>query len=46
MNDVGEIARFLHYSTQTIYNYKHRIKNHALTPDTFERDIMTIGQMT
>ena len=45
MNDVGEIARFLHYSTQTIYNYKHRIKNHALSPDSFERDVMNIGQM-
>jgi len=46
MTDVGQIAKFLHYSLQTIYNYKHRVKNHALRPDTFEQDLMTIGQLT
>ena len=45
MNDIGQIANFLHYSNQTIYNYKHRVKNHALNPDTFESDVMRIGQM-
>ncbi|MBO4443489.1 MAG: hypothetical protein J5814_01790 [Bacteroidaceae bacterium] len=45
MTDVGQIANFLHYSTQTIYNYKHRVKNHALRPEDFERDVMLIGQM-
>ena len=45
MNDIGQIASFLRYSTQTIYNYKHRVKNHALRPDDFERDVMNIGKM-
>ena len=45
MTDVGQIANFLHYSTQTIYNYKHRVKNHALNPEDFERNVMNIGQM-
>ena len=45
MDDIGQIANFLHYSTQTIYNYKHRVKNHAINPSTFEHDVMHIGQM-
>ena len=45
MTDIGQIANFLHYSTQTIYNYKHRVKNHALNPEDFERNVMNIGQM-
>lgn len=45
MDDIGQIANFLHYSTQTIYNYKHRVKNHALNPSTFEHDVMHIGQV-
>ena len=44
MTDVGQIANFLRYSTQTIYNYKHRIKTHALRPDTFEHDVTHIGR--
>ena len=45
MTDIGQIANFLHYSTQTIYNYKHRVKNYALNPEDFERNVMNIGQM-
>jgi len=45
MTDVTQIANFLHYSTQTIYNYRHRVRHHALNPDNFERDVMHIGEM-
>ena len=45
MTDVTQIANFLHYSTQTIYNYRHRVRHHALNPDDFERAVMHIGEM-
>lgn len=45
MTDVAQIANFLHYSNQTIYNYRHRVRHHALRPDDFERNIMRIGEM-
>ena len=46
MTDVTQIANFLHYSTQTIYNYRHRVRHHALNPDDFERAVMHIGEMS
>lgn len=43
MTDTGQIANFLHYSTQTIYNYKYRVKSHALDKEHFEENVMHIG---
>lgn len=44
INESSQIANFLHLSTQTIYNYKHRVRSHALSKDTFEQDVMKIGE--
>lgn len=43
MTDTGQIANFLHYSTQTIYNYKYKVKCHALDKEHFEENVMHIG---
>lgn len=43
MTDTGQIANFLHYSTQTIYNYKYKVKNHAIDKEHFEENVMHIG---
>ena len=37
--DSQEIATLLHYSTQTIYNYKSGMRAKAINRDTFESDI-------
>ena len=40
ITDSGKIAEFLHYSVNTIYNYRARIKNGALTDrDHFEENV-------
>ena len=42
--DSSKIAEFLHYSVNTIYNYRARIKNGALdNRDQFERKVKEIG---
>ncbi|MDO4950273.1 MAG: DUF6377 domain-containing protein [Bacteroidales bacterium] len=43
MTDMSQIANFLHYSTQTIYNYKYKVKSHALDKEHFEENVMHIG---
>ena len=43
MTDMGQIANFLHYTAQTIYNYKSRVKNHAIDREHFEENVMRIG---
>ena len=39
VTDSQEIATLLHYSTQTIYNYKSEMRAKAINRDTFESDI-------
>lgn len=39
------IARVLHYSLNTIYNYRNRLKNRAINRDTFEDDIMHLSSI-
>lgn len=39
VTDSQEIAALLHYSTQTIYNYKSGMRAKAINRDTFESDI-------
>lgn len=44
IDDSSKIAEFLHYSVNTIYNYRARIKNGALTQrDDFERRVKDLG---
>jgi len=41
--DVNQIAVFLRYSMQTIYNYKSKVKGKAIDSKTFEEDVKKIG---
>lgn len=44
IEDSGKIAEFLHYSVNTIYNYRAKVKNAALCDrDDFENKIKQIG---
>ena len=44
IEDSSKIAEFLHYSVNTIYNYRARIKNGALdNRESFERRIKELG---
>lgn len=44
IDDSSKIAQFLHYSVNTIYNYRAKVKNGALANrDDFEAQIKTIG---
>ena len=44
IDDSSKIAEFLHYSVNTIYNYRARIKNGAIgNREQFERRVKEIG---
>ena len=44
IDDSSKIAKFLHYSANTIYNYRARVKNGArVDRDTFEERVKAIG---
>ena len=44
INDSSKIAEFLHYSVNTIYNYRSHIKKGAINDkDSFEEDVRKIG---
>ena len=44
IEDSNRIAEFLHYSVNTIYNYRAKIKNGAITDrDAFEQRVKSIG---
>ena len=43
ISDNQQIAQVLDYSYNTILNYRLRVRNMALNPNTFEEDIMKIG---
>ncbi|WP_028902058.1 DUF6377 domain-containing protein [Prevotella sp. P6B4] len=46
IEDSSKIAEFLHYSVNTIYNYRARIKNGALdNRENFERRIKDLGMI-
>jgi hypothetical protein len=46
IDDSSKIADFLHYSVNTIYNYRAKIKNGALHDrDTFEQRVKGIGNL-
>jgi hypothetical protein len=44
IEDSSRIAEFLHYSVNTIYNYRAKIKNGAIGDrDSFESQVKAIG---
>lgn len=44
ITDSSRIAQFLHYSANTIYNYRTRVRNKSAVPrDEFEQEVMKIG---
>ncbi len=46
ITDMGQIAGFLHYSVQTVYNYKSKVrKTSVLTPEDFEEKVKKIGTL-
>lgn len=46
ITDMTQIAGFLHYSVQTVYNYKSKVKKTSLlSPDEFEEKVKKIGTL-
>jgi len=46
IDDSSKIAEFLHYSVNTIYNYRARIRKGAIdNRDSFERRIKELGRI-
>ena len=43
IDDSTKIAEFLHYSVNTIYNYRAKIKNSAIGRNMFEKQIKELG---
>lgn len=41
--DANQIARILNYSVNTIYAYRNRLRNRAISRDTFENDVMALS---
>ncbi|WP_106829623.1 DUF6377 domain-containing protein [Parabacteroides pacaensis] len=47
ITDVTQISKFLHYSLQTIYNYKSKVKKVALIESSlFEEEVKKLGSLT
>lgn len=44
INDSTKIANFLHYSSQTVYNYRLKVRNKAISKDDFNEAVMHIGK--
>jgi hypothetical protein len=46
ITDVSQIADFLHYSVQTVYNYKSKVKGKSIIEsDLFEEEVKKIGKI-
>ncbi|MGB4017118.1 MAG: hypothetical protein WBK85_07585, partial [Petrimonas mucosa] len=46
ITDMKQIADFLHYSVQTVYNYRSKVKGKAkLTGEEFEEMVLKIGSI-
>lgn len=43
VDDSAKVARFLHYSVNTIYAYRNKVKNKAIDRANFEANVMKIG---
>lgn len=47
ITDVGQISMFLHYSVQTIYNYKSKVKRmSAIDSNFFEEEVKKLGSLS
>lgn len=46
ISESNRIAQLLNYSIHTIYAYRNKLKNRALSRDTFEEDIMSIPSIS
>lgn len=47
ITDIGQIAAFLHYSVQTIYNYKSKVKRMSdLDGNLFEEKVKKLGSLS
>ncbi len=47
ITDVAQIAVFLHYSVQTIYNYKSKVKRMStLDSNIFEEEVKMLGSLS
>ena len=44
IDDSYHISQFLHFTTNTIYNYRSRTRTKAIVRDTFEADVKRIGK--
>lgn len=45
VDDSNKIAGFLHFSVNTIYAYRNKMRNRALSRETFDEDVMKIGSL-
>lgn len=45
IDDSSKIANFLHYSINTIYTYRNKVKNKAVNRETFEEEMLKIGSI-
>ena len=45
VDDSAKVARFLGLSLNTVYTYRNKLKSRARNRDSFERDVMRIGQI-
>lgn len=47
ITNMGQIAKFLNYSLQTVYNYKSKVKKDSLLDgDAFEEEVKKIGKIS
>ena len=46
IDDSSKIANFLHYSINTIYTYRNKVKNKAIDREMFEENMMKIGAVS
>ena len=45
VDDSAKVAQFLHYSINTIYTYRNKVKNKAADREHFEENVMKIGSI-
>lgn len=45
VEDANKIAHFLHFSVNTIYTYRNKIRNKAIDRNSFDDDVMEIGNI-
>ena len=46
VDDSAKVASFLHYSINTIYAYRNKVKNKAVDREHFEENVMKIGSFS